>query len=104
MDKLVDKSIWHNDKDQCSKCGMAKTQQNKNCCNDEVKQVKLGSDHYASNFTFEFLQIAALVQPLNYNHFRVFEISSISEENPSSNDPPRSCGATICKLNCIFRI
>src|SRR5688572_30125687 len=46
MDKLVNVGLWHKEEKQCGKCGMEKSDENnKGCCKDEHKQVKLENDH-----------------------------------------------------------
>ena len=53
MDKLVEQSLWHSEKDQCSKCGMDKSLEKKGCCKDEYKQVKVGNAHYSPDVAFQ---------------------------------------------------
>ena len=105
MDKLVELNLWHSEKDQCNNCGMETSQQADNgCCKDEHKQVKLENDHYKSGVAFQAVQSATITLPVDFLQIPLVAFSSVTEENPRSNAPPRSCGLAIYKRNCVFRI
>jgi hypothetical protein len=106
MGKLVEQNLWHNQKEQCSKCGMDKseTKDDKGCCKDEHKQVKVEKDHYTSDVAFQAMQIAAVALPVSFIEIPAIAFSSITEENPNSNAPPRSSSIAIYKRYCVFRI
>lgn len=104
MDKLVELNLWHSEKDQCSNCGMENSQQDNGCCKDEHKQVKLENDHYKAGTAFQAMQLTALALPVYFNEITPVTFSSVTEENPRSHAPPRSCDIAIYKRNCVFRI
>jgi hypothetical protein len=57
MNQFVGASIWHSDNEKCGKCGMKEDANKKGCCKDEVKVIKLKTDHQkasVSNFTKAF--------------------------------------------------
>ncbi len=105
MGKLVEQNLWHNQKEKCGKCGMDKSETNDNgCCKDEHKQLKLDVDHKIAVSTFDHLQLVAIAEPVSFIEIPTIAFSSITEENPNSNAPPRSCGVAIYKRNGVFRI
>ena len=105
MDKLVALNLWHSENDQCSNCGMEKSQDSENgCCKDEQKQVKLENDHFKSVVAFQAMQFTAIALPLSYNEILPVTFGSVTEENPRSHAPPLICGLAIYKRNCVFRI
>lgn len=105
MDKLVELNLWNSEKDQCGNCGMETNQQTDNgCCKDEHKQVKLENDHYKSGVVFQAMQVSAVALPVYFNQIPPVTFSSVTEENPRSHAPPRSCALAIYKRNCVFRI
>ena len=105
MDKLFELNLWASEQDECSKCGMETSQQTDNgCCKDEHKQVKLENDHFKSAVAFLAMPLTETALPVHFNEISPVLFSSVSEENPRSHAPPRSCGLAIYKRNCIFRI
>jgi len=105
MGKLVEQNLWYTEKEQCGKCGMDDSQQaDKRCCKDEHKQVKVENDHYTSDIAFQAMQLAAVTIPVSFIEIPQIAFSSITEENPTSNAPPRSSSIAIYKRNGVFRI
>lgn len=103
MGKLVDKNLWHEETDSCSQCGMEKSSGAGNdCCKDEQQQVKVEKEHQKTETVFQSLQLVAPVTV--YSELTAASFSSITEENPTSNAPPRSSGPALFKRNCVFRI
>lgn len=105
MDKLVDWSIGHSDeKNTCNNCGMEKDGKGKNgCCKDEQKQLKIEKDQkIASAFELTFSLATAI--PVSYPVYNFVGISSVTEEFPLSNAPPRSPQLAVYIRNCTFRI
>ena len=74
------------------------------CCKDEHKQLKLDVDQKIVFSTFDHLQLVAIAQPVSFIEIPAFAFSSITEENPNSNAPPRSSSIAIYKRYCVFRI
>ena len=105
MGKMVEWNVIGNKKEKCPSCGMDKNKKNdKDCCKDEHKQVKVDEDHYTSYVAFQAMQIAAAALPVSFIEIPAITFSSITEENPTSNAPPQSRGIAIYKRNCVFRI
>lgn len=105
MGKLVDWSIGHGDeKNACDNCGMEKDGKGKNdCCKDELKQLKIEKDQKAAA-TFELTLSLATALPASYPVYNFSGITSVAEEFPLSNAPPRSPQLAVYIRNCTFRI
>lgn len=105
MGKLVDWSIGHGDeKNACDNCGMEKDGKGKNdCCKDELKQLKIEKDQKAAA-TFELTLSLATALPALYPVYNFSGITSVTEEFPLSNAPPRSPQLAVYIRNCTFRI
>ncbi len=105
MDKLVDWSIGHTDeKNHCNNCGMEKDGNGKNaCCKDEQKQLKIEKDQKTTPaFEITFSSVSAL--PVSYYLITFTELSSVTEEYPLNNAPPRTAVCPVYIRNCIFLI
>lgn len=103
MGKLVDKNLWNQENDSCSKCGMEKSSDSGNdCCKDEQQLVKVEKEHQKTETVFQPLQLVTPVP--TYSELTAVSFSSITEENPTSNAPPRGSGLALFKRNCVFRI
>jgi hypothetical protein len=105
MDKLVDWSIGHNDeKNTCNNCGMEKDGNGKNaCCKDEQKQLKIEKDQKAAA-AFQLTLSLATALPASYPVYNFAGITSVTEEFPISNAPPRSPQLAVYIRNRTFRI
>lgn len=102
MGKMVDKSFWHNDDKECSKCGMEKTGKDGNgCCNDEEKQFKIDNEHKIIESSFPVLQLDDAISSLYFEKPQTFHFTSLTEEHPASNAPP---GIPIYIRINVFRI
>ena len=104
MGKLADWGFWHSNDKQCGKCGMEKShEKNNGCCKDEHKQVKLESDHKGTaTYSLTELPSVALFDPA----FELPDIKlpTVTEQNPLSHAPPRSCDIAVYIRNCVFLI
>jgi hypothetical protein len=105
MDKLVDWSIGHNDeKNTCNNCGMEKDGNGKNaCCKDEQKQLKIEKDQKTAA-AFELTLSLATALPAPHPVYNFAGITSVTEEYPLSNAPPRSPQLAVYIRNRTFRI
>jgi hypothetical protein len=113
MDRLVTWGLGHEktSKKSCQYCGMAKTnadkhcgKENKGCCKDEQKVVKLENDQKISEASLQLSQIPAEANtPLNFDYSLEYA-SSLTEENPVTHAPPRTQNVALFVLNCDFRI
>lgn len=99
MDRFNSAELGNTEKDKCNKCGMHKAD---GCCRDEVKVVKLQTDHLAAQVLspdlstpeIEEVQAHYLVLP-----FRNYTGTSYSV----AHSPPLSEQDTYLQ-NCVFRL
>ena len=104
MGKLIEEKLSFSEKMLCGNCGMEKESGKKSgCCEDEVKFVKVDKAQVTSDVSFQFLKLVSQIIPVSYFEMPAIHLSSISEENPTNNAPPRSSIA-IYKRNGVFRI
>lgn len=105
MGKMVEWNVMGSEKEKCPNCGMDKSKKDdKGCCKDEHKQLKVTNDHNIIETAFQGMQLIASALPVSYFEIPAIALSSITEENPTSNAPPQSSGIAIYKRNCVFRI
>ena len=105
MGKLADWGIGIDKSDACSKCGMAKTGINPGgCCNDENTIIKIATDQKNAESAFQQMQVIAVAVPVSFLQIPDAACTTITEENPVSNAPPRSSGTAIYIRNCTFLI
>ncbi len=105
MGKMVEWNVLGNDKNRCPNCGMDKSEKDSGtCCKDEHKQLKVTNDHSIAATAFQGMQLLAFAVPVSYTEIPDVHFSSIMEENPTGNAPPRSGSTPIYKRNCLFRI
>jgi len=101
MDKLINWSLLNSDGDKCDKCGMEK---DGGCCKDENKFVKNNVDQKVAEPAVQLTQMAAIATPVDLIYPSEQYFSSLIQEYPISNAPPRSNGVGIYILNSVFRI
>lgn len=88
----------------CDKCGMAKTsKKGKGCCKDEQKFVKNTIDQKAATAAYQLSQLEADAVPVSEFQTPVINLSSVTEENPTSNAPPDR-GLAVYLRNRVIRI
>jgi hypothetical protein len=113
MDKLVSWGLGKNstNKKSCSYCGMSKSptdkhcsKENKGCCKDEQKIVKLENDQKISEASLQLSQISAEAVTPIFSDYSLEYISSITEVYPVTHAPPGTQNVSLFVLNCIFRI
>ena len=114
MDKLVAWGAGEEKEGQksCPHCNMTKSgkekhcgKQNKGCCKDEHKQLKIEKDQKAANSGFDvskpFIQLSS---PVPSPAFFAGYIFSASVEYPLTHAPPRSGNVSMIVRNCVYRI
>src|ERR1700704_2228589 len=106
MGKFFSWSLVHNDKSKCSRCGMEKKDQqdNKGCCKDEYKLLKIVKDQRLSG---NYLPLNQPISEFTQDIFSVYSFSfhnSLIEEYSKILDPPRSRSLSLLIVNCTFRI
>ncbi len=105
MGKLADWGLGDNKSKTCSKCGMEKSDEKDNgCCKDEHKFVKNSSDQKIAETGLQMMQLASTAIPITFFEIPDNSIPSVTEENPISHAPPRSCGVAVYILNRTFLI
>jgi len=96
MGKLADWGLGHNKSNTCSKCGMEKKN---GCCKDEHKFIKNETDQKVVESSFQMIEIAGVALLPGYAELSLLHISSVTEENPVSNSPPRNNGVAVYIFN-----
>jgi len=105
MDKLAEIGLLSNKAAKCSNCGMEKPDSKESgCCKDERKLVKIDKVQKAADASIQTLKLAFQALSTSYFETATLHLSLVTEENPTSNAPPRDCGTAIYKRNCVFRI
>lgn len=107
MGKLVDVQLWKSDvKKTCSKCGTESSKKScvRKCCRDTHKTVKLEKDQKTAERMVDAMQFTALVTPVDYVDLSPVYSTSLVEEYPVSNAPPRSSKIHLHILHCLFLI
>ena len=105
MGNLADWGLGDNKSKTCSKCGMEKSDEKDNgCCKDEHKFVKNSSDQKIAETGLQMMQLASTAIPITFFEIPDNSIPSVTEENPISHAPPRSCGVAVYILNRTFLI
>ena len=102
MNKFVGASLWQSNNNKCGKCGMTE-KNNKGCCKDEHKQIKLKTEHQKSAITqyFQFIGTPALITPVAEFNFKG---TAGSLTFPVSNAPPKIPRERLYILLCVFLI
>ena len=105
MGELADWGIGHNNSKTCAGCGMDKTdEKNNGCCKDEHKLIKNDTDQKIIESYFQLKNAMAVALLPDYIEQPLIKISSVTEENPVSNAPPRRSGVAVYLLNRTFLI
>ena len=113
MDKLVawGLGIEKIEKKSCPYCGMKKTtkdkhcgKESKDCCNDEQKIVKLENDQKISEASSLLSQISTEAFTPVLSDFTFKYVSLLTESYSPIHAPPQTGDASLCVLNCVFRL
>lgn len=90
----------------CGKCGMEKIAKKANdCCKDEMKFIKNDSDQKTSGgIAFTFLSLEPFIAVPAFTNFIAPLFSSLTEENPTNNAPPRGLPVATYILHSSFLI
>lgn len=105
MGKLADWSLGQKESKTCGNCGMKTSEaKEKGCCKDEHKFFKNDTDQKATDAGLLLLQLLATDLPGAFIESPSFNFTSISEDYPVSNAPPRSNGVAVYILNRTFLI
>ncbi len=105
MGKLADWGLGHNNSKTCGECGMEKSEEKDNgCCKDEHKFIKNDTDQKTAEVGLQMLQVLAVALPVSFIEIPFNDFHSVTEENPISHVPPRSCSIAVYIRNCVFLI
>ena len=114
MNQLVEWGLGNKNSNAkiCSFCGMARSntdqhceKENKGCCKDEQRFVKLENDQKISDASFKFSQISPNTITPGFSLDCCFEyIAALTKEFPVINGPPQTGNVSLFVRNCIFRI
>lgn len=105
MGELANRGVMHNNSKNCGKCGMEKKDGKDNgCCNDEHKFFKNNSDQKVSESSFQPLQLVGFDLSVSFLNSSSNNFSSVTEESPVSNSPPRSHGVAVYIFKRTFLI
>ena len=74
------------------------------CCKDEHKFFKTDTDQKTVEAGFQLIQLVSVVLPVSFIEIPPNDFSSLTEENPICNAPPRSSGVAVYIHNCVFLI
>lgn len=105
MGDLAEWGLSHSDSKTCSNCGMEKDlSKNKGCCKDEHKIVKDDSAQKITESNLQLMQLVTVALPTSFIELPQIALTSVTEENPNSNAPPRTQSVPVYIRNCVFRI
>lgn len=104
MDKMIGAEWGNSNGDDCGKCGMEKSSSKDNCCKEEQKLVKIDLDQKTADASIQLVKIAATAIQIHYVELPQVKLSSITEEDPTSNAPPEGMPIALYKRNCTYRI
>lgn len=105
MGKLAEWGLGHKESNTCGSCGMKTGEaKEKGCCKDEFKFVKNSTDLKIVESSFQLMGIMGTAFIPEYAELPSIQISSVTEENPVSNAPPRSNAVAVYILHRTFLI
>lgn len=105
MGKLADWGLGHKESKICDSCGMEKSNEKDNgCCKDEHKFVKNNSDQKVVESSFRLMEVMGTTFLPGYTELPSIQLTSVTEENPVSNAPPREQSIAVYILNRTFLI
>ena len=105
MGELAGWGLGHDRSSTCGKCGMEKSEEkDTGCCQDEHKFIKNDTDQKTAEAGFQLIQLLAVALPVSFIEIPTNDLPSVTEENPISHAPPRSCGVAVYLRYCVFLI
>lgn len=105
MGELADWGLGQNKSKTCGQCGMKKAVgKDSGCCKDEHKFLKNSSDQKIVKLSFQLMEAMAGSLLPGCTELHSIQISSVTEENPISNAPPRSSPVAVYILDRTFLI
>jgi hypothetical protein len=105
MGELADWGLGENKSKICGICGMEKGDEKDNgCCKDEQKFIKNDTDQKVVESSLDIIKVLAVAPLPEYTELPALLFSSLTEQNPVSNAPPRTKGQALYILNSTFLI
>jgi hypothetical protein len=105
MGELANWGLGYNQTEVCGKCGMNESDINDTgCCKDEHTFIKNDNDQKIIEGFYQFAFSSGIAYVSDEVALTLNDISSVTEENPSSNAPPRSNGVAVYIFNRTFLI
>ena len=105
MGKIANWGFGQKEDKTCSKCGMELSDKKDNgCCKDENKFLKNNTDQKTTATALQMAQLIAVDLPVSIFEISIVDLTSVTEENPVSNAPPRRSSVAVYIRNCVFRI
>jgi hypothetical protein len=105
MGELADWGLGESKSKTCGFCGMEKGDEKDNgCCKDEQKFIKNDADQKTVESSLDILKVMAASPLPEYPELPAVLFSSLSEQNPVSNAPPRTECQALYILNSTFLI
>ena len=102
MDELVGWSLWHNEKEECGRCGMKEDKTG--CCKDEHKHFKLKADHQKAAIAAFITTISTPVEIIQTTDFKFQLFLQITESYSPCHAPPDIDLTKLHVLYCVFLI
>lgn len=102
MNEFVGWSLWHNDKEECGRCGMKEDKTG--CCKDEHKYFKLKADHQnAAAAAFLYFNFTpAIINPIPDFNCQTFV--NVNESYSPIHAPPDIARKRLHVLHCVLLI
>jgi hypothetical protein len=105
MGSLAGWSLTPSNQQNCDVCGMKKNASSaKPCCKHEKHSFKIADDQNTATKTFIQAPAIAILFPVYTYQLSGDKLSSITQEWPLTNSPPRSTAIAVYLSNKNFRI
>ena len=104
MGKLADWRLGYSQSKTCGGCGMDEDNSMDGCCKDEHTFIKNDKDQKAAEYYYKLPRITEGFLLPGYIEPALLPTSSVTEENPLCNAPPRSSGLAVYLINRILLI
>jgi len=101
MGKISSIDLFHNDKDNCGKCGVKKM---KRCCDSKLTVVKITDSQQSSNAGVSLASPQATILVYKFHNTAELFSKSVCSASFNSTSPPPLSGAFLCILNSVFII
>jgi hypothetical protein len=103
MGELADWGLGYNQTKVCGECGMDEKDAT-GCCKDEHTYIKSDDDQKKAENFFHFAGSSSVAIIAHEAHLSLTIVSSLPEENPSDNSPPRLNGIAVYLFKRTFLI